>query len=190
MKVIYTVLTAFTLGACGKEVRFDRVTKADECDKVQSLANCRTGTAAPTPTPVPTVGLVFQGDVPSPPPSGYTLQGHVRVLSGTPNTWQTLGFNNQTPVTATVGTTMTQAGQCRNVDVKIVVTNGGPNSGTFYYTTNGNKFRVCEENGKVVVEFEDGVDTLFNDYRVEISSTTSQPLRYQIVGGWLQVCLD
>ncbi len=188
------VISSLALVGCGKHVligtRYDGK-RTELCDdKLKSLSNCQTGTAAPTPTPVPTVGLVFKGDVPSPPPSGYTLQGFVRVPSGTPNSWQTLGFNNQAVVSKTVNTTMTMPGECRNVDVKIKVTNGGSNSGTFYFTTSGNKYRVCEESGKIIVEFEDGVDTLFNDYRVEIGTTNNQPLRYQIVGNWLQVCLD
>jgi hypothetical protein len=87
---------------------------------------------------------------------------------------------------------MTQAGECRNVDIKVVVTNGGSNSGTFYFATNGNRFRVCEEDGKIIVEFEDagGPLTDFNDYRTEIAATNGQPLRYQLVGNALQVCLD
>lgn len=181
--------------SCGKHVIVGTSYSGErnECiDGLYTATNCRTGTAAPSPTPVPTVGLVFKGDVPSPPPSAYTLQGRVRVPSGTPSTWQTLGVNNQPPVTKTVGTSMTQPGQCRNVDVKVQVTSGGFNSGTFYFTTHGNRFRVCEEDGKIIVEFEDagGPLTDFNDYRVEISTTTGQPLTYQIVGGWLQVCLD
>jgi hypothetical protein len=100
-------------------------------------------------------------------------------------------MNNQPPVTRTFQTTgWNLAGQCRNVELKVTVTNGGPNNGTYYYSVHGNRFRTCEEDGKIVVEFEDGVDTLFNDYRVEISTTNGQPLRYQVVGGWLQVCLD
>ena len=193
MKFVTLSFLALAATACGKHVIVGTSYSGErnECiDGLHMATNCRTGTAAPTPTPVPTVGLIFKGDVPSPPPSAYTLQGHVRVPSGTPGTWQTLGVNNQPVVTKTVSTSMTQPGQCRNVDVKVQVSNGGPNSGVYYFTTHGNRFRVCEEDGKIVVEFEDGVDTRFNDYRVEVSTTTGQPLTYQIVGGWLQVCLD
>jgi hypothetical protein len=49
---------------------------------------------------------------------------------------------------------------------------------------------VCEENGNILVEFEDGVDTQFNDYKVQIASTNGQPLTYRWNNGWLQVCLD
>lgn len=180
--------------ACGKHVLIGTTYSGTRTpcldDQMALSSNCQTGAAAPTPTPAPPVSLVFQGDVPSPPPSKYTLVGNVRVPSGTPAMWQSLGQNNQPVVTRTVATTMTMPGQCRNVDIKVQVTNGGTHDGTFYLGTDGNRFRVCEEDGKVVVEFEDAVDTKFNDYRVEISSSTGQPLRYRWVSGWLQVCLD
>jgi hypothetical protein len=181
--------------ACGQDPTVVRGIGSQDCDSLSKFslaaqANCQTGTAAPTPTPVPTVGLVFSGDLPSPPPSSFTNQGSVRVPSGTPSSWQLLGVNNQPAVTKTVGTTMTQAGQCRPVDVKVQVSNGGANNGTYYISTNGNRFRVCQDGDKVTVEFEDGVDSLFNDYKISIASTTGQPVTFTWVGNQLNICLD
>lgn len=192
---LFSVATlALLASACGKHVLVGTTYSGErECIKgIQEATNCQVGTSRPTPTPVPTVGLIFTGDVPSPPPSGYTLVGSVRVPSGTPNTWQMLGQNNQPAVTRTVATTMTLPGQCRNVNVKVQVTSAGLNSGVFYLSSDGSRFRVCEENGNILVEFEDlgGPATDFNDYKVQIASTNGQPLTYRWNNGWLQVCLD
>ena len=190
LSTLFSAAVFVTLAACGQDPTTIVGTTSVCADSLLLATNCQTGIAAPTPTPVPTVGLTFTGDVPSPPPSAYTVQGSVRVPTGTPSSWQLLGINNQAPVTKTVGTTMTQAGQCRPVDIKVQVTNGGPNTGTYYIGTSGNRFKVCQEGDKVSVEFEDGVDSLFNDYKILIASTTGQPVTYSWVGGQLNICLD
>lgn len=189
------VLSMFALSACGKEVITTRYSGERQCiaDGLMGATNCRTGTGntpQPTATPGASAGLRFEGDVPSPPPSGYTLNGSVRVSQGTPSTWQTLGQNNQPSVTKVVAATMTLPGQCRAVDVKVVVTGGGSNSGTFYLSSSGSRFRVCQEGDKVSIEYEDNVDSLFNDYKVLVSSTTGQPVIYQWIGQTLFICLD
>lgn len=166
-----------------------------ECvDGLMLSTNCQVGGPAPTPTPAQqNVGLVFSGDVPTPPPSAYTLQGSVQVPSGTPSSWQLLGINNQPLVTKTVSTTMNQVGHCSIVHVKVKVSGSAPvsNAGTFLNSTSANKFKYCEENGKISVEFEDGVDSLYNDYKILIGTTNNQPLRYEVLGnGQLKVCLD
>jgi hypothetical protein len=192
MKTALVVL-ALTLTACGSLPTTTIVSGTPECQNgIMGIAsNCKTGTAAPTPTPAPSIGLVFSGDIPTPPPSGYTNQGHVRVPSGTPSSWQALGVNNQPAITKTVATTMQVAGDCRQVDVKVLVSNASPaNSGTWYLSTNGNRFQVCQDGDKVTVEFEDGVDSLYNDYKISIAATNGQPVVYKWVGNQLQICLD
>jgi len=42
----------------------------------------------------------------------------------------------------------------------------------------------------VLVKFEDGVDTLFNDYQVRVKAQDGSPLNYQWVGGQLFICKD
>jgi hypothetical protein len=188
------LVLAMLLAACGNKV--DTVVVEKGCDATVGLSltsNCQIAGPAPTPTAGPaSVGLVFSGDEPTPPPSSYSNRGSVQVPSGTPNSWQLLGLNNQPVVTKTVATTMTLVGQCRQVNVKVVVGGSAPASaqGTWYFTTNPNRFQVCLDGNDVLVKFEDGVDSLFNDYQVRIRSTTGQPLNYQFVGGNLFVCLD
>jgi hypothetical protein len=192
---VCVALSSFVSG-CGAvtDIITSPTPPSEECADVGTnlASNCQVGGPAPTPTPAPAnVGLVFQGDVVTPPPSAYTLVGSVQVPQGTPSSWQQLGQNNQPTITKTVATTMQQVGDCRIVHVKVKVTNGGANSGTFLNPANPNKFKYCEEHGKISVEFEDGVDSLFNDYKVLIGTTNTQPLRYEVLGnGQLKVCLD
>lgn len=187
------LVLSMLLAACGNKVDTMVVQEGCETAGLSLTSNCQVAGPAPTPTAAPvTVGLVFTGDDPTPPPSSYSNQGSVQVPLGTPSSWQQLGLNNQPVVTKTVATTMTLVGQCRQVNVKVTVGGSAPVSaqGTFYFTTNPNRFEVCLDNGDVLVKFEDAGDQSFNDYQVRIHATTGQPLNYQFVGGNLFVCLD
>jgi len=197
MKLFTSVLAlaSLVLSGCGAVSDIITTKKSPDCvDGLMLSSNCQVGGPAPTPTPAPQqIGLTFQGDVPTPPPSSYTLQGHIQVPQGTPSSWQSLGVNNQPLVNKTVATTMTLVGQCRLVHIKIQVSNGGPNSGTFINNAAPHKFKYCEENGKIAVTFEDGGGPLtdFNDYKILIGTTNNQPLSYQVLGNnQLLVCLD
>lgn len=190
------LVLAMLLVGCGNHVDTVVVEKGCEPAEMNLTTNCQIAGPAPTTTPAPsTVGLIFSGDNPTPPPSAYTTQGSVQVPLATPSSWQLLGLNSQPFISKTVATTMTLVGQCRQVNVKVTVGGSAPVStqGIFYFTTNPNRFQVCLDNGDVLVKFEDNptqVPFVFNDYQIRIHATTGQPLNYQFSGGNLFICLD
>jgi hypothetical protein len=199
MKTITLAVLSVFAASCGQDpTKIIGQGERAECVETLGLTgttastNCKVVGPTPTPTPsLPHVGLVFEGDILTPPPSAYSNQGSVQVPQGTPASWQLLGMNNSPSVTKSVGTTMTLPGHCRAVNIKVVTGNApSQHAGTFYLTSDGHKFKVCIENGKIAVTYEDGVDTLFNDYKILISSSNGQPLDYKLVNGQLFACLD
>lgn len=189
----FILVSSLVLVGCGSNLPTTIVAK-DGCVKGLMLTtDCTTGTT-PTPVATPSVtNLTVTGDVASPPPSGYTLNGSARFPTGTPNSWQALGQNSQPSVTKSFTVPMTLAGQCVPFDLKVKVGGSAPThrAGTFYPAISGAQFKICVENGDVVVTFEDNVDNLFNDYKAVVSAGgMSKPLNYKWVAGALQICLD
>lgn len=201
MKRIISVLFCTLAFSCSnKEVKFVGITpttlapaKSACMDAMNLTSDCKIVGNAPNETQGPfPVALVITGDDPTPPPSGYTVNGSVRVPLGTPNTWQKLGQNNQAPISVNIQTNLKHPGQCTQLDVKTTVSSPAPSTaqGTFYTTSRPDRFEVCLDGSDVLVKFEDGVDNLFNDYQFRIHANNGQNLNYTITGTTLNICLD
>lgn len=195
MKKLLLALPLLT--ACGNNGPIHITTSmAEECDKTAlSLAtNCSGPVANPTAAPTPLAStLTISGPVPAPSGSGWLTAGFVRVPGSTSFTgWQSLGLSTATsPVSKVYASSIATSGDCQHVDLKMITSTGAPAGlqGNFYNQGQAYRFVYCEDNGDIVVGYEDGANSDFADYKVKIHSSLGN-LRYEVHGSNLSVCLD
>jgi hypothetical protein len=166
-----------------------------------NLSDCQVVGPVATPPPTQTnaaATLKITGDEPTPPVSSWTNQGFSNVPfstspTGSGSMFDTLGINNQAPISKLYPVpTLKDAGNCTQVNLKVKVSNPAPQcfQGMNSLQSHAGNFKVCNDGGDVVVKFEDGADTLFNDYQFRIHEVNNRPLAYKFIGTNLFVCLQ
>lgn len=204
IKSIASFFSISLFSACGNgntDIVTSKKGAADCITQQFSLTDCVTVGPAATPPPSQTntaATLRITGDEPTPPASSWTNQGFSNVPFSTSTTgggssWDTLGINNQPQVSKHYPVpSLVNPGNCAQVNLKVKVSNPAPQcfQGMNSLQSHAGNFKVCNDGNDVVVKFEDGADTLFNDYQFRIHEVNNRPLAYKFIGANLFVCLQ
>lgn len=204
---LFTLLSLVSFVACSNgntdivATRAQTDTQKDCVTQTLSLTDCQVVGPISTPPPIhvnPSATLTIMGDEPTPPVSSWTNQGFSNVPystspTGSGTAFDTLGINNQAPITKSYPVpSLKNPGECTQVNLKVRVSNPAPQcfQGMNSLQSHAGNFKVCNDGKDVVVKFEDGADTLFNDYQFRIHEVSNRQLAYKMIGSNLFVCLQ